>query len=156
MEHIWIARKVRPWVAGGVAGVFLAFMALAWFVFGSGAAVTSLAGAGFTALVALTPGLLARVEYRLTDSGIERRPVRPRDPQPFEPLFTWDELSHVVPTRTGFKFYRALDARGVARFWKYHVLSGYSGEVHVEPEDMARVRGLVDTRLPGGVVASLE
>jgi hypothetical protein len=148
VEHTWIARKVRPWVAGGVAAVFLAFMALSWFVFGSGTAVRSLAAAGVAALVAMVPGLLARVEYRLTDSGVERRPVRPRDPQPFEPLFSWDELSHVVPTATGFSFYRALDARGVARLWKYHVLSGYSGEVHVEPEDMGRIRGLVERRAP--------
>lgn len=148
MEHTWIARKERPWVAGGVAAVFLAFMALAWFVFGSGAAVGSLAAAGLTGLVALVPSLLARVEYRLSDSGMERRPVRRRDPQPFEPLFTWDELSRVVPTRTGFTFYKALDDRGAARLWKYHVLSGYSGQVRVEPEDVARVRRLVDARLP--------
>jgi hypothetical protein len=59
-------------------------------------------------------------------------------------LFSWDELSHLKPTKTGFKFYKRLEEpRPFRSFWKLHMSSRYSGEFHVEREDLARVKGLL-------------
>ena len=145
-----MARTVRPLVAAGVAAVFLVFMAVAWFVFGSGDAVGALAAAAAAYLVALAPGLLSRTEYRLTDEGAEKRPVRRRGPAEFGLLFAWEELEDVTPTRDGFKYTKRLGAsNALVRFARRHLLSGYSGEIHVEPEDRDRVRALLEPRTPG-------
>lgn len=147
MEASWTARILRPIVAAGVAAVFLAFMAIAWFVFHSGDALRALAATGAGALVALVPGLLARVEYRVDDTGVSRRAVRKRATKEFETLFTWDELDRLVPTRTGYTFYKHVDGSSpIRRFIKRHVMSGYSGRIHVDDGDRSRVRGLLEQR----------
>ena len=146
-EHTWTARRVRPVTAVYVVAVFLAFMALAFFVFDSMDAVKALGGTALAALVSMAPGLLSRVQYRLTDSGLGKRPFKPKAPGEFKELFSWDELSHVVPTGTGFKFYKIVEPSGaIRRFMKRHVLAGYSGEFHVEDQDVADVRALLEER----------
>lgn len=143
-EHIWIARRVRPVIPFYVAGVFLAFSALAAFVFDSMDAVRALGAAALAAVVALVPGVLTRVEYRLTDSGLAKRAFNPKSPAEFKKLFAWDELSHVISTRTGFKFYKTMDSSNpVGRFMKLHVFAGHSGEFHVEGRDLEGVLAIL-------------
>jgi len=136
----WTARRVRPAVVLGVVGVFAAFMVLAHFVFHSRAAVVALAGAAVAALVPLAPAVLARLEYRLTDAALEHRPVTSDASRPFTRLVDVADLSHVVKTHHGFKFYLAVHAGNPMRaFWLRHFCDAYSGEVHVEAADRQRV-----------------
>jgi len=140
-ELTWTARTMRPVIILYLAAVFAAFMLAAHFVFRSPAAVKALAGAAFTSIVALVPGLLARREYRLDDNGLARRPRGGRRPKDFTSVFGWAELSRLVPTRTGFKYTKVLhERRRLARFAKLHLTDGYAGEIHVEDVDRERVR----------------
>ena len=140
----WTARKMQPMVLVWVAVVFLAFMALSHFVFHSAAAVKALALAAVGFLVPLVPGVLSRVEYRLTEHELTSRMVDPKNPKDFKCVFVLDDLSHVVPTRHGFKYYKTLnEPSGLRRFWKIHVSDAYSGEVHVETTDQKRVLGVL-------------
>jgi hypothetical protein len=143
--YAWTARSVRPVVVLYVLLVFLAFMALAEFVFHSADAVKALLFAAVGSTVAMVPGLQGKIEYQLSSSGLSKRPVRTKKPAEFEVLFSWNELSEVVPTKRGFKFYKAMESRGLLkRFAKQHLLSGYSGEVHVEPGDLDQVRRFME------------
>jgi hypothetical protein len=81
MEHAWIARSVRPIVAGYVAAVFVVFMALAYFVFHSPDAVKALFLTAIGAVASVAPGILGRVEYRLTADGLARRPLADKKPR---------------------------------------------------------------------------
>ena len=145
MEHTWSARSTRPIMAVYVAAIFVGFMALAYFVLHSAEAVKALAMAGVGGVAALFPGILNKWEYRLTDAGLARRPLSAQKPRDFKDLFSWDDLSHLVPTRTGFKYYKKLDEpRPLARALKVHVLGDYSGEFHVERPDREEVRALVE------------
>ena len=134
--HQWSARKIHPMVMVYVVAVFLVFMAVSRFVFHSPAAVKALALAAFGAVVAMIPSALGRLEYRFTPSGLERRPVDRKEPRDFEEVFRWQELSHTIPLKHGFKYYlRMEDAGPMRRFWRTHISDEYSGEFHVETDD---------------------
>ncbi len=149
----WKARTIRPVTALYLTAVLGAFMAVAGFVFHSKEAVLALVGLTGGELVLLAPSLLNRVEYLLTESGLQKRPHRPKGPRPFEDVFALDELSHLVPTAAGFKFYKKLsEPNALKRFYKLHISGDYSGEFHVEPaergrvEDVFRARGIPTTK----------
>ena len=142
-----MARSVRPVIAIRVGVIFGAFMALAHFVFGSPEAVKALAVAGVGGVASLLPSIAARLEYRLSDAGIAKRPVSRGSPREFKDVFLWAELSHLVPTSSGFKYYKKLDeSRPFVRAFKLHVLGDWSGELHVEREDLEQVRALLASR----------
>ena len=144
LDH-WSARKVPPVVLLYLGAVFAACMALAYFVFDSGEAVKALVVAAVGAIGAATPGVLEKVEYRLAESGIDKRKLDPKKSGEFKNVFRWDELSHIVPTRHGFKYYKVVnESKALARFWKRHLSDTYSGEVRVEQHDLDRVLGLVE------------
>ncbi len=45
----------------------------------------------------------------------------------------------------GFKYYKTLnEASPIRRFWKAHFSDQFSGEVHVEKQDLERVLEIVD------------
>ena len=143
----WSARKLKPTIVLYVAAVFAAFMALAYFGFHSMTGVKALAMAAIGSIVSLVPGLGKRVEYRLTEHGLERRPHDPKKPGEFKRVFRSDELSHVAPTRGGFKFHKRLDdPNPLRRFWKTQISDAYSGEVQVETPDRERVLEAVAQR----------
>ncbi len=136
----WSARKIQPIVLLYVAAVFVATMALAYFVAHSMTAVKALAMTAVVAIVPLVPTVLMRVEYRLTERTIDRRPVDKEKPKNFEEVVRLDQLSHIVPVKHGFKFYKHLEEPSpLRRFWKLHVSDQYSGEVHMELADQERV-----------------
>jgi hypothetical protein len=138
----WTARKVQPVVILYVALVFVGFILIAHFVVHSPTAVKALLLASVGAIVPLVPTVLSRLEFRLHARHLERRPVNEKDPKEFATVFTVGELSHIVPTRHGFKFYRPIDvASPFRRFWKLHTSDRYSGEVQVEPADRESVLG---------------
>lgn len=143
----WLARTVQPVTAIYLTAVLGAFMVVAGFVFHSKEAVLALAALAGGELVMLAPSFLNRVEYLLTESGLQKRHHRPKDPPPFKEVFTWDELSHLTPTGAGFKFTKKFSETGaLKRFYKLHVSGDYSGEFHVEPADRKRIEGLFRAR----------
>ena len=149
LDH-WSARKVQPIVVLYVLAVFAVFAVVAHFIFHSTEAVKALAIAALGAVAATVPGVMERVEYRLTESGVEKRSAK-KSPGPFQEIFRWPELSRVVPTSHGFKYFKAMDEpRPLRRFWRRHFSDVCSGEVHVEREDLERVLGLVERQ--GGPV----
>jgi hypothetical protein len=130
-----------------VALVFVAFMALSQFVFHSWTGVKALAIASVGFLVPLAATVTTRIEYRVTEAGLERRPLPRRRPGAFREVFRWDRLSEVVPVRYGIKFALRVDEpRPLQRFWKTHLSDAYSGEIHVEAEDRARVLRILAER----------
>jgi hypothetical protein len=146
----WSARKIHPLIALFVAGVFLAMMAFAHLVVHSMTAVKALAVTAFGSIVAIIPGVLNRVEYRMTGSGIEKRTLAGKDPGPFEDVVEWDRLSHVVPTRSGVKYFTTLNEKNrIRRFFATAFSDAYSGELHIERTDRDRIleamvnRGLI-------------
>lgn len=140
----WTARKIRPIVILYILGVFAIFIVLAIVVFHSQDAVKALLLAAVGAVGATVPGIMERVEYRLTGSGIEKRPVKKEGSADFKEVFRWDELSRVVFMRHGFKFFKSLaETNPLGRFWKTHFSDRFSGEVHVEKEDLPRVLEVV-------------
>jgi hypothetical protein len=144
MEYTWSAHSVRPIVAGYVGAVFGAFIALAYFVFHSPDAVKALFLTAVGTFASLAPGILGRVEYRLTDTGLAKRRRSDKKLREFEELFRWDELSHLVPTGSGFKYYKKIEEpKSLARLFKRHLSDRYSGELHVERADLAKVRSLI-------------
>ncbi len=143
----WSARRVRPVILLYVAAVFAAFMVLAYFVFHSPAAVRALAIAAVGAIVATAPAVVDKIEYQLTDLGLDKRTLRTKVPGPFTDVFRWEEVSHVVPMGHGFKYVKLLDETNpLRRFWKMQVSDRYSGEVHVAKHDLDRVLGAVAQR----------
>lgn len=146
-ERTWSARSVRPIIALYVLVVFLAFMALAQFLFHSGEAVRALFLATLGSLGALVPSMLSRIEYRMTDEGLWRRPLRTKEPKEFEQVFSWEEIGHLIPTRDGFKFYKELEETNpLGRFFKFQISDRYSGEIHVDSEDRHRILAMADQR----------
>jgi hypothetical protein len=136
---------MEPIVVLYVLLVFVAFMLLAGFVFHSMEAVKALFFTAIGSLVAMVPSLQARIEYRMTEDGVSKRPYRPNNPADFKDVFSWDELSRLVPTRRGFKFYKQTGTTGpLRRFFKLHLLGGFSGEVHVEARNMNRVQEFME------------
>jgi hypothetical protein len=143
----WSSRKVQPIVVLYVLAVFAVFIALSHFVIQSAAAVKALALAAVGAVAVTIPGVLGKVEYQATEAGVERRTVNEKEPGGFEGVFRWDELSHVVPMRHGFKYYKTLhETNPFRRFWKLHLSDAFSGEIHVEKKDLERIMALVDRR----------
>ena len=141
----WSARKVQPVVLLYVGAVFAAFIVLAHFVFHSDEAVKALVFAAIGGIAVTTPGVLEKVEYLLTESGIEKRKVDPKKPGEFKDVFRWDQLSHIVPMKHGFKYYTVMDEmNSLGRFWKTHLSDNFSGEIHVEKRDLDRVLRLVE------------
>jgi hypothetical protein len=140
----WSARKLQPIIVVYVAAVFAAMMAVAYFLAHSQVAVKALMLGAVGFIVPLFPGLINKVEYRLTESGLEKRPLNLKAPQEFKEVFRWDQLSHVVPMKYGFKYYKPLtDWNPLRRFWKTHVSDAYSGEFHIEAEDRAEVLSIM-------------
>lgn len=136
----WSARKLQPIILLYVAAVFVAMMAPSYFVFHSMTAVKVLAIVAIGFIVPLFLGVVSRVEYRLTERGLEHRPLDKKELGTFKSVFQLDQLSRVVPMRHGFKFYRHLnESNPFPRFWKAHVSDAFSGEVHVETVDQERV-----------------
>ncbi len=147
--HIWSARTVRPIITLYVMAVFAAFMVLAWFVFRSADAVQALAIAAVGSLVGITPALLSRVEYRLTETGLEKRPLRPGQARKFEEVFAWAELQELSPTRSGFQFHKQVPAANpLMRLARRQLAAGHSGEVRVEEADRERVTALIRRHWP--------
>lgn len=141
----WSARKVQPVVVLYVVVVFAAFVAAARFIFHTPEAVKALVMAAVGAVAATIPGVIGKVEYRATTSGVEQRKLDEKKPRQFEEAFRWDELSHIVPMRYGFKYYRTMhETTPVRRFWKLHVCDRFSGEIHLERHDLDRILGLVE------------
>ena len=141
----WKARNIQPVVILYVVGVFVAFMAVAHFVFHSTDGVKALFAAAIGSVVALIPNTLTRTEYRLTGAGLSKRPFQEKKQKPFKEVFAWDELSHMVPTTSGFKFYKRIETQSVfRRFLERHLLAGYSGEIHVEERGRRRVQAIFD------------
>ena len=59
-------------------------------------------------------------------------------------------MSHITPTRHGFKYSKVvIETNALAQFWKRHLSDTYSGEVHVEKQDLDRVLGLVERQRLG-------
>jgi hypothetical protein len=136
----WSARKLSPIILLYVSAVYAVMIVLALLVFHSGAAVKVLALAAVGTIVPLFVEVSKRIEYRLTTQGLERRPHVDQEPRDYQSVFQLDELSHVVPIRHGFKFYKPLDeSNPLRRVWKQHVSDRFSGEVHVEKEDQDKV-----------------
>lgn len=145
----WSARKVQPIVLLWVAMVFLGFIGVSYFVLHSMTAVKALAITAVGVLVPLVPTVLQRVEYRFSEREIERRPLTEEEPKPYESVVQLDQLSHIVPLRHGFKYFKPLDEQNpLKRFWKLHVSDAFSGEVHVERADLPQV---LDTLAQQGV-----
>jgi hypothetical protein len=140
----WTARTMEPIVLVWVALVFVAFIALSLFVFHSMSAVKALLAAAVASLVPMVPAVLNRVEYKLTERELTSRRLDPKNPRDYRRVFVLDELSHIVPTRCGFKFFNTLDEPSfLRRFWKTHISDAFSGEVHVAKEDQERVVGVL-------------
>ena len=143
----WTARKVRSIVLFYIVAVFTAFIVFSHFVFQSPEAVKALVLAAVGTLVATVPSVTGKVEYQLTESGIEKRTVK-EDPDEYHEIFSWVQLERVVPMRHGFKYFKYLDeTNALRRFWKLHLSDEYSGEVHAERDDRDRIIGLVEQRI---------
>jgi hypothetical protein len=159
LEHTWSERDIRPAILLYVAGVFAVFLALAHFIVRSTDAVVALFLAALASVGATVPGTLKRTEYRLSPHGLSKRPLSRKQPRDFVEVFTWDELSHLVPTRSGFKYYKKLEeSNRLRRFAKVHLLSDYSGEFHVGAAHRSRVETIVDLQgIPrSGPLGALE
>ena len=89
----WSARKVRPIVLLYVAAVFVVFILVAYFVLHSMSAVKALAMAAVASMVPLVPVVTSRVEYRLNERVLERRPKTDKKPKEFEAVFQTVELA---------------------------------------------------------------
>jgi hypothetical protein len=149
--HRWNARRLPPVILLWVALVFVAFMALS-YILRSTTAVTALAAAAVAALVPLVPAVISRLEYRMTEAGVDQRPLAGK-PGDFRATFRWEELDRIVPGRRGFKFYKRVhEPRRWRRFWKRHIEEAWSGEVHVERPDLPTVLALLAERGVSGAM----
>lgn len=140
----WTARKVQPVVLAYVLAVFLAFIALAFFVFHSTEAVFALATTAVGSLVPLTPMVMSRVEYQFTEAGLRKRPVKEGNTDAFKEAFSWDEVARITPMKHGFKFFKRVEAKNrLVRFWKTHLSEGMSGEFQVEQGERDAVTEII-------------
>ena len=143
----WISRKLRPIILFYVLLVFGAFISVSHFVFHSAGAVKALALAALAFTVSVIPAILAKVEYRATDTGVEKRLIRAGSPGSYTEVFKWDELSHVVLAKNGFKYFKHMGDRGPILGFLYTQFSDkFSGEIHVETTDWVRVKALLNER----------
>jgi hypothetical protein len=146
----WSARKLRPIILVYVAIVFVSMMAVSYFLLHSTTAVKALAIAAIGFIVPMFPAVANRAQYRFTETGLETRPVNRKAKQDFKEVFLWDELSHVVPIKRGFKYYKSVnESSPIRRLWKSHFSDTCSGEFHVESENHAEVLSiLADQNIP--------
>jgi hypothetical protein len=143
--HRWSARKIQPIVLLYVTAIFAGFMALSIFAFHSREAVKALAIGWIGAVAATVPGVIDKVEYRLTEAGLDKRAHHAKKPVPFKDVFRWDQLDRIVPTKHGFKYFKILnETSSLRRFWRMHISDQFSGEVHAEKSDLVRVLGIVE------------
>ena len=146
-ETRWIARRLHPVIVVYTLLVFAVFMAASQFVFHSPDAVKSLALAAAAGIVALLPQVFARIEYRADASGVQKRAHGKKARGAFNKVFDWDQLSHVTPTRNGFKYFLQLDEKNTFLRWTKRQFSDrYSGEIQVEKKDRSRIRHLLGER----------
>lgn len=144
----WSARKMQPVVLIYVGLVFLIFILLSYFIFHSMDAVKALAITGGTFILTGLPAVTKRIEYRLTKHSLEQRPLVKNKVPTYSQVFPLDQFSHIKLMQHGFKFYLHRDEmNSLRRFWKMHVLTGYSGVVPVEKRDMERVLGVLQAYL---------
>lgn len=140
----WSARRLQPIILVYVGGVFLAMMAFSHFLAHSPTAVKALALGAIGFIGPLVPGVLGKTEYRLTEAGLQTRPLNTKAPKDYKEVFLWPQLSHVVPMKYGFKYYKPVgDSSWLGRFWKNHVSDAYSGEFHIEVADRDVVLGIM-------------
>jgi hypothetical protein len=131
---------VAPIVLFYVVLVFAAFIALSLFIFHSADAVKALLIAAVGAVIATIPGVMEKIEYRMTEAGVEKRASKKRESGPYQEVFRWEELSRIVPVKHGFKYYKIMnETNPLRRFWKTHVSDQFSGEVRVGKTDLERV-----------------
>jgi hypothetical protein len=143
----WSARKMQPVIIVYVAAVFAGMIVVSHFLLHSPTGVKALALASIGFIVPLVPGVLSRTEYRLTDTGLEKRPLDEKKPKEYQEVFRWDNLSHVVPVKHGFKYFLPLGATTpLRRFWKYNVSDAYSGEFHIEAKDRDEISAILASR----------
>jgi len=139
-EYCWSAHKVPPSIIIYVALIFLVFIAVSYFGFRSPEAVKALIFTAIGSIVPLVPVILTRVEYRLTREKLESRIIRKNNQKPFNTLFLLDQLSHIVKSHGGFKYFKEFkEDKPSRRFWKKHFSDQYSGEVKLEKEDALRI-----------------
>lgn len=145
--HRWSARKMRPVVLLYVAAVFGGLATVSYVALDSMTGVKALVLASVGYIVPLVPMVLSRIEFRLSDRGLDRRPLGKQKPRDFERVFRWHELSHIVPRRFGFKYFKTLDeSNPLRRFAKLHFSDAYAGEVQVERADRDRVLAVLSDR----------
>ena len=136
----WTARKLHPIILVYVSGIFLVMMAVAYFVVHSVSAVKALALAAVGVVVSVLPELGRRIEYRVIGSVLERRVHRRDRTTDFERVVDLQDLSYAKPVRRGFKYCRRFnEANILRRFWMKHLSDRFSGEVHVETQNLGRV-----------------
>ena len=145
--HAWTTRKIPPIILLGVIGVFVGYMLLAHFVFHSIEGVKALLLGSVGVVAPLVPAILQRVEYRITDRGLQKRPFRRVRPGEFEDVFRWEELDCLESTRHGFRYHRPFEATGGFRsFWRRHVSDAYSGEFRAQEEDRRQILEIAGQR----------
>ena len=136
----WSASKIQPIAILYIVAVFAVFIVLSIVVFHSRDAVRALLVAAVGGVAAIVPGILEKGEYRLTESGIEKRTVNTKKPRPFKVVFRWEELDRIAPMKHGFKYFKILnETNPLRRFWKGQICAEFSGEIHVGKQDLQRV-----------------
>ena len=145
--HQWSARKLHPIIVFYVFAIFAVLIAISYFVVHSMPAVKGLAIAALGSIVPLLPGVINKTEYQLTESGLEKRLLDRKKPREFKDVFRWENLSHVVPIKHGFKFFNPInETNPIRRFWKTHISDSHSGEFRVETEDRETVLDILNKR----------
>ena len=86
-------------------------MVLVYFVFHSLTGMAALFFGAIGYIVPLVPMTLSQMEYRLTEQKIEKRKFNKAEPTEFTDVVEVDQLSHIVPIRFGFKFFKPLSER---------------------------------------------
>lgn len=136
----WSARKIHPSVLVYVLIIYIIFIAVVYFVIHSKSAITTLALTLVGIVVPLLPGVLKRTEYKLTSQTLEKRMQTRENTEEYKVVFKMNQLDYIVKIKHGFKFYLTIDEQSpYKRFWKKHISDKFSGEVHVESEDINRI-----------------
>lgn len=136
IEYSWSARKIAPKIILYVLLIFLIFILISYFGFHSINAVKALLISGFGYLISLLITAYTRIEYKLTKDKLENRPINKKNPKPFKTLFRLDEIDHLKPINSGFKYYLTLNNKN---FWNKHISYKYSGEIKLEKVDRERI-----------------
>ena len=130
-----------------VAGVFVIFIAVSFFVFHSTAAVKALVAALAASFLGLLPGFLSKIEYRLTEKGLEKRAVTEKKTGDFKTVYSWDQLRYVIPINHGFKYYlQSPETNPLRAFWNRHISDTYSGDISAEKQDRDTIIGILNAR----------